>query len=209
MHFQLSDVTIKKEDLNVTLTLKDRSITLICRDQKNCAEWYSEIKKLLPAAQLALVSIKSKTEKDKKDQDDEDLMLVGDESVNDNERLINPIESSKPQKNFNAVEAAAKNRFERLHTNKILHDRIQGGDLGTALQIVKIQDSLLMKGMMCNDQKDTREYWDKLGVLAGTREPEEPVKVEEVQIAIGSNKKEEQAVQNRRVERVEKSPEVV
>ena len=204
-------MTVKKSNLNVTLTLKDRSITLICRDKNNCSEWYNEISKLLPAAKLAVVSIKPPTKEDNISQDEEASMQVGDESDKDH-KLINPIGDSKPKTNFTAVEAAAKNRFERLHTNKILHDRIQGGDLGTALEIVKIQDSLLMKGMMCNEQKDTREYWDKLGVLAGTKEPVEPVKVEEVQIAIGSAKREEQAVQNRRVERVaqvEKSPEVV
>lgn len=117
-------------------------------------------------------------------------MEVGDESGTEN-KLINPIGSSKPQKNFTAVEIAAKNRFDRLRTNKVLHDRVQGGDLETALQIVKIQDSLLMKGMMCNDQKDTKELWDKLGVLAGTVEPS--AAVEEVQIVI-SPKKHEQPV---------------
>ena len=57
-----------------------------------------------------------------------------------------------------------------------------------------------MKGMMCNDQKDTKELWDKLGVLAGTVEP--TTAVEDVQVVISSKKK-EQPVQNRNVPRNE------
>lgn len=30
-----------------------------------------------------------------------------------------------------------------------------------------------MKGMMCNEEKGTIEYWNKMGVLADTREVEE------------------------------------
>ena len=30
-----------------------------------------------------------------------------------------------------------------------------------------------MKGMMCNEEKGTVEYWNKMGVLADTREVEE------------------------------------